>query len=696
MQIFKKNILTLAISSLAVTSLTAHAGDLAIDQIINEEINIESKATDGGFYGRAAFETSTSSQNVINKGKITVTAVSDDISDAKGAGIVMHGSGNIENSGSIFVQTTAQLDPAGIDSPDTFGILVNSESTNHIVNTGTIDSYTAIYGNDKTTLEMGEGSTIIGRIKGVQTTTVSGNAIFDGAEIGNFEQPGSSLTVKSGAKLELLNTKDPGHDINAFVEQFTVEQGATLALTITPELRKNQVLDVWGNLTLENGSTIEVNAGKGLSVNGKDYILIDAAFGKIDDQGVEVEGTSLLKVNSWEIVKTPSDDPAHTGDALIVNVSVTSAEEIIEEVKLQGATGNAQAVAAHLNALTVAFSNSGNTALEEFAQTLTGMNNQQLSQVAEQMVAEVDGGAVHAISSGQSLITGVTSGRTTALRGQSSGVALSNAGVWVQGLYNDARQATRDNVAGYNAYTSGLAVGADAKVTDNLTLGAAYSYMDSSVNSKRGNKTEVDGHAFTVYGGFEQGSYFVDGNLTFSKNENTSKRNVLNTVAKGKYDSKALGLSLLGGYDFQLDHSLTATPLAGLRYTNIKIDSFTEKGSPAALRNGKQRYEMAELGLGGRLSANYQLGQGRLQPQIQAMVYHDLAADRVKTTSSFTNVVGGNSFVAYGAKPVRTSYEASIGTDYKLGAFTVGASYGYAGRKGFNSDTFAAKVRYDF
>ena len=45
---------------------------------------------------------------------------------------------------------------------------------------------------------------------------------------------------------------------------------------------------------------------------------------------------------------------------------------------------------------------------------------------------------------------------------------------------------------------------------------------------------------------------------------------------------------------------------------------------------------------------------------------------------------------------MRNSYEAGIGTDYKLGAVTLGVNYDYIGKSGFDADVFSAKVRYDF
>lgn len=490
----------------------------------------------------------------------------------------------------------------------------------------------------------------------------------------------SSLTVSGGNKL-ILQGKSGTIKIN--VANLTVSGGV---LGLHGDVSSdNALLDVDGSLKFEAGSTVSLSDVKGFTLEGKEYLLIKAGDITDNTNNTLFNGNMLVEVSEYS---------TDNGE-LKATVALVEGDKLAELAAAAGASRNSQAAAREVSGLMDSLTTSGNASHAAFAATLEDMSDAEIVQAIEQMTPDVDGGATAVANLGQTLISNVTSGRTSAIRGQSSGANLSEAGVWVQGLYSDARQGTRKDVAGYNAYISGVAVGADAKVTDNLTVGAAYGYMDSTVNSKRGNTTEVDGHSFAVYAGYELDNYFIDSSLIYSKNENKSRRTIVSTTAKGTYDSNTLGLSVLGGYDIKLD-GITVSPLVGMNYSNTKLDSFTEKGSPAALRNGSQRYEIAELGAGARLSASYALGQGRLEPQVQAMVYHDFAADRAKSTSAFVNSVGGSSFIAYGAKPERNSYEANIGVDYKVGAFTVGGSYGYVGKKDFNSDTFAAKIRYDF
>ena len=568
--------------------------------------------------------------------------------------------------------------------------IVDSSVNTGILNGGDIktsDGAVAIKVENTNTHFKWDGGTIQGDIQGITSTKVKNNVTFAGKNfesktlvVGSkkhpttliFTQPHSVIKTDKNSSTELNGTTYSGglHLVN----------GANLALEISQQTNPEQaIVAVEGAASFAQGTGIQVSSAQGLSIDGKDYILLSTTE-SLKNDGVQVTGNALLKVNSYNV----------SNNQITANVSVETNNNIIENVIKSGGNKNNQAVAKELNTLI------GNLPESTFKQHLisAGDSPEQLLAAVEELTPEMNGGAIQAASSGQTLLTSVTGTRTSSLRGQSSGDIMQDAGVWVQTLYSDARQAKRDDIKGYNAYSSGIAIGVDAKPSDDLTVGVAYSYLDTSVKGKSNNQTEVKGHAFTLYGGYEIDNYFVDGNLTYSSNKNDSKRQVLNTTAKGSYDSDMLGASLTAGYTFQLNNNLTLEPLLTARYANIKIDSYSEKGSPAALRTNSQRYEVAELGLGARASSSYALGQGTLEPSVQVMALHDLAADQTRSTSAF--IAAGGPFVAYGSKPVRNSYEAAIGADYRLGAFTFGANYGYTGKSGYNADTFSAKVRYDF
>ena len=314
---------------------------------------------------------------------------------------------------------------------------------------------------------------------------------------------------------------------------------------------------------------------------------------------------------------------------------------------------------------------------------------QQLAKVADQLNPDVNRGALDVALSGQTVVNGAIFNRLTEQRD-----SHQTGGVWVQGLSSNMDQDGRSGNNGYSANSSGMAVGVDGRLNDTTTLGVAYSYLNSNIHSDLGNKTDVEGHALSLYGNWALQNWFVDGSLSYGHNENDNKRHVAGTTAKGSYDSNVLSASVVGGYSFKPSQAVVIEPRVAARYANVRMDGFTEKGSSAALNTASQRYEVGELGAGIRLAANLPLSTGTLQPEATLMAYHDLMGDRVAQTSNF--VAGGSGFTVTGASVARDSYEASVGVNYQVSDFTVGASYTRQARSGFDADGVMLKARYAF
>ncbi|WP_338524063.1 autotransporter outer membrane beta-barrel domain-containing protein [Pseudomonas batumici] len=332
---------------------------------------------------------------------------------------------------------------------------------------------------------------------------------------------------------------------------------------------------------------------------------------------------------------------------------------------------------------------------DEIYQVFTDGSAEQVARLAGQLAPEVNGGVAQAAQTGHSLIAQATGSRTSTLRsGISSGETPMETGAWVQVLNSDANQGARQGVAGYKANSQGIAVGADGKLNEQVTLGVAYSHLGTEVKSDQGNKTDVTGHALTAYGSYEQDGYFVDGSLTFGQNANESTRQILDDRAKANYDSRLFGANVLAGYGFQLDNGVLVEPRVAGRYSHVSINGYQEKGSSAALSVKGQTVEVMELGAGVRVAGQFPLKQGTLEPEVKLMAYHDFKADRASSTSAF--VQGGTPFVTDGAKPTSNSIEAGVGLNYRTGASTFGVSYDYLSKKDFDADSVQLKARYDF
>lgn len=541
------------------------------------------------------------------------------------------------------------------------------------------------------------GGTIQGDIRLGGYVGVRGPVEFDGALIevgksgdsewvGEWVDVGSDTGEDSGGvpfvgHLELLQ---PHTSIDG---NLYVAGNSSLGLNLSSATDANKaVLTVSQIAEFGKGSTLKLQAkGADFSTDGTTYRLVEA--NEIIDDGLQVvSSSSLLAVDSFTV----------DGNSIVSKVTAKGIDEVAEVIQSSGGSTNAQAAGAAFSQVVIkqlAQSNPNDPVRQAFI--AASENPVALAKLTEQLAPEVNGGSTTAAVTGQTLISNVTGSRTSSSRqGLSSGEAFKETGVWVQTLYSDANQDLRDGVAGYNAYSRGIAVGADGKLNEQLTLGLAYSFINTDVNGDTGNKTEVDGHAFTLYSGYEQGNYFLDSSLTFGVNDNSSKRQIASTAATGDYDSNLLGLNLVGGYSYRLSNELLIEPRVAARYSLVEIDGYNEKGSSAALKVEEQRYEVAEVGAGVRVAGSFVVGQGTLEPQAKLMAFHDFAADQASSTSTF--VLGGTPFTTSGAKPARNSYEAGVGVDYLLGAVTLGVNYDYVGKTDFNADTFTAKVRYDF
>jgi outer membrane autotransporter protein len=594
------------------------------------------------------------------------------------AGLINNGTIFGRSTGVYFDQFTMEADPTDYD-PD-----AGYDKTHFqiIAETGEIGGgeYAIKGGAQRVDLTLGnnEGrgtSTIRGNLDGIALTKVVGPAQFFGTNIQSQE-----VRINNGGSLTL---NDPHTTIDG---DLNVRTGGALGLPLSADTQLGRpVLAVTGAANLESGSSVVINAkGSDFAKGGVNYDLISAGSLSVA-QDVQIRSSSALL--------TVSNVAAADGK-LNVKVTAVGNDEVGEVIGDGGGNLNAQAATKSFMSVasTLANTNPNDPVLK--ALLAAGNDKEAIATIAKKLSPEVNGGASSAAFSSQAMVSTAINTRNAELRkGQSSGDELAGTGAWFQILNNNANQDVRSGIEGYNADSNGFALGADRKLNDNATVGLAYSYIKTDVKSDGGNKTDVENHNLTAYGSWTEGNYFVDGDLSYGKGSNDSKRYIAGTTAKGNYDSDMIGLGIMAGYGFQFDNVLVE-PRVTARYSNLSIDGFTEKGSSAALTSGDQRLEVGEIGAGVRVAGAFDVARGTLEPEVKLMAYHDLIADKSNTTSAF--VLGGNTFVTNGASPARDSYQVGVGANYKLGAVTIGAGYDRLMKTGFDADTFTAKVRYDF
>lgn len=535
----------------------------------------------------------------------------------------------------------------------------------------------AIKGDDNILLVF-DGGEIRGDLLGLRTMFASGDALFNGQLIQSQDLQVTSLELGQ-PHTRLEGNLRLGDNLDLNLHNQTDPSRAIL------QVNGDAVFGLFG---LFGQSHIRLKPAsedfRGLPL--REYVLISA--NSIEDHnspfGMSLQVTSLsdlLQIESFEVTDTQ----------VTAVVNALSGTQVSDYLRENGAPTYVLPAFTRFYGETL-----GNLSdADPLFQSIISSNDAELVRLAQQLAPEVNGAIGQVAAGNHNLLGNALQNRSASLRrGLSSGDGLSETGVWLQVLDSDADQGSRNGIAGYDADSQGIAVGADGKLNAQTTLGLAYSYLSSDVRSQNGNKTDIEGHTLTLYSGYEQDAWFADASLSYGLSDNQSKRYIAGTRAKGDYDSSLWGLNLLGGYGFDLGEGVLLEPRVAARYSSVQIESYREKGSSAALAVGEQRIEIAELGAGVRLAGNFSVGQGNLEPEAKLMAYHDFIADEASSTSAF--VAGGTPFVTHGAKPARDSYEASLGLTYRLGAVSLGVSYDYLTKADYTADTVQAKVRYDF
>lgn len=521
---------------------------------------------------------------------------------------------------------------------------------------------------------MHSDSRIVGEVGGVRELTIDADAEAP-ATITSSRIHVQRLNVLNG---ELLLQRQ-GTEVTG---DLRVGSSGALQLQINERTDPEHALvNVSGTTTLERGSNINLALSALESLQASEYTLIRAD--ELVDQGTSINSLNPLLSVSAEV----EDDErlvAHIALAGNGDDGEGELEDLDGRLIDQGVSDNGRRAARSFVASVLSRLDEQDPLYQRFLSD----DPEEVAQLLEELVPEVSGAAFQAALSASGLTTAALNNRAAAL-GANAGDLLTETGAWVRVLDGDAKQGRRSGIAGFDADSRGIVVGADGKLNESTTLGLAFSHVRTDVDSQLGQETEVTSNLLSAYGRWEQGRFGITGSLSYGLADNDGKRYVAGEALKSSYDSRTLAAEIEAGYRYDLGN-VELEPLLASRYSRVSIDGFREKGSAAALDNGSQDLEVFDLGAGLAVSARL----GELTPRARLMAYHDFAQDRIQTTSAF--ILGGESFIATGADATPWTYEADLGLDWSRGQYTLGVSYDYTRKADFKADTWSLKARYDF
>ena len=721
---------------------------------INGSIINKGTLTGSGTDGITFTGNVTVSGNLQNIGTIEATG-----NDGVGA-IYLEGGGTniqggINNSGSI---TVAAGNSTYLANPEHAAIYVGQgDSVSVITNSGTIENqgYTsggyaiATQGGSIGTIENANGGTINGAVT-VQNGTIglvknSGivNGVISagqGGSIGSVESAnggtinGAVDFGSAGGLYYFTGGSQNGQIINATTIHIgnygqqginsnesiltgnLTHAGAIVVDAVGVDLGNgetrvdNGLLYVEGNVNVNN-ATVNVNVTNEQFIKPGDSLDVIHASGTLTSAGAVIADNSALlafDLSQTEINGVESIYQALQATAKNADLGNTAGEAGVDTSSAGFRnTANVFVALQSIDQSTV----ESDSDLDQLLDILNtgGLTTEQTIAAAETLDAEIVEGAAVGSQAADAAAAATVDRRISALRdsaqtGMVAGDLLSVHGFWVQGYYNDTEQDNRDDVNGFDADTTGIAMGVDAAINDQVNAGVAFSWANTRVDSEgvEQNKMDIDSYRLALYSAYNAENYYVDGQVAYSSNDYDSKRNVTvgsyNAVAKSNHKGDQYSLRVRSGYPMALDNGLYVTPRAGLEYTYLSEEDYKEKGAGnagLAVRTDDVEVLLAKLGA----KVMYPIvteSEVTWIPEVSMDVVHDFIGDEVELDSNFLGAAAA-AFVTQGANIEKTGVTAGLRVRaFSQSNFSFSAGYDYLYKKDYASQSLNATVRYDF
>lgn len=678
------------------------------------------------YYEGVSITQSTITGDFRNSGLIESAAVGVYFDDSTVTGIIANG-GTITSANNTALELV-QSSVTRVDNSGTLagvaGLKVEGGSLAAINNSGHINgSLMGIYIEDDAPI-----------YRTLPTATAAINIIGTQAAItGDVKAVNSHFNLKSGAVFSSVNAIE--------VNAFTIEQGATLNMGTGTSLTKDSGLGfavandgiTVGQGGFTNHGTLALAATTEASIHG-DYVQASDGQLKIgvdsDDTFAKlvVNGTADLGSNAKISVDVGNLNYRFSGNPL---ENVLSATHLISDgtfvvsdnsrlfdfgalkngnnvdLTLKAASSTEQVVRALGNspagpaatALDQSFArNSGS----ELASHFVGLtSDQQVSDAVTQTMPLLTGGSMGATSNTMSGINRVVQARQDSNSGLSSGDSpLREEHLWIKPFGSWADQNERNGVAGFDANTYGLAIGADAAVSEAARMGVAFAYAHTDVDSNSRiapQSLKVETFQLIGYASYNlQPDTEINAQLDIGQHNNEGKRQMpfANATARSDYSSYSAHAGLGLGHTLRFGEALTFVPSVRADYTWLGDPSYNEKGAGALdLKVDSRDAEELVLSLDGKL--NYRIAAHTVLSANLGGGY-----DVINERSAITSLYAGDlsaAFTTRGVDPSPWRTRAGLGLTHELANGTeVSLRYDAESRSDFLNQGASVKARWAF
>lgn len=259
-------------------------------------------------------------------------------------------------------------------------------------------------------------------------------------------------------------------------------------------------------------------------------------------------------------------------------------------------------------------------------------------------------------------------------------------GLWAQGFYNTTEHISSSNPEGFSSDTTGVALGFDAEIWDNLIMGVGYAHTKTDVDSLQ-RSTDITANSGFLYTMYKPSDWFVSSVLNYSKSSSDEDKDLSGMLITDSYDGTSYSALLMTGYDMGW-----VRPAVGLKYASISLDKHVDS---VGQNIGSIKNTVFTGILEARFSKDIFSKENRYwRPEVSVGITYDFSSDDNVAVVSLPN---GANYRVTGESLDQLAGEIGLSVAYLIGENT-DITVGYSGefRKDYSSHTALLSFRYNF
>ena len=503
-------------------------------------------------------------------------------------------------------------------------------------------------------------------LKGGSTTL---NMSDNSKLLGGIYSPNSQLEInlKDRSELTVLS------DIKLNANNILVEDQSSIIINIDGQGEYGGGINAQGSVVfsdesqlrvkiqslIDNQGSYQVIKANSLSINDEESILSSGNELFIYDVTAEIDDTSLRvglrRKNSEELGLS-----YNLGQ--IYDASISALLEDTELASVVSSTENE----------------------EEFSRIYNEMMPNVLSQASRQMIVNSNNLSLGAVSSQLDNLRH--------LQNKSSQLTVGN-GMWGQQHVNFYSQQNDVNEKGGNGYTVGIAAGYEFVISKKGTLGVSLTQNISSLTFNGQGKDHIGmaNTQFGVYNAFWLNNLFFESHASIGLLSFESERDVIyddfSRTALGEWGGLQYSGNFKTGYEFKMG-PVSLTPTAGINYSNLKQNSYTETEGGTAVNLNISEFKTSSLtgNLNLELAYKTNFNSFILQTGLQGGWTHEFYTNPIAISARFAGFE--DEFSLIGGSVIQNNYQIGSAihliTDITAFSFKYDAEWreGYLGHSG--------------